>query len=74
MKIIISITLFFYLAAVTLKAPEPLATKEVCLGGEEEKLYNLIMTYRRDKGLKSIPLSSKLTLVAKTHVRDLAEH
>lgn len=47
---------------------------EVCLTGEEKKLYNLIMEYRKSKNLDPIPLSSKLTLVAQTHAKDLAEH
>lgn len=46
----------------------------VCLGSEERKLYELIMAYRKSKNLKSIPLSAKLTLVAQTHARDLAEN
>jgi hypothetical protein len=38
---------------------------------EEQKLYNLIMEYRRENGLPSIPLSGALTFVAQTHVKDL---
>jgi uncharacterized protein YkwD len=47
---------------------------EICLSGEERKLYDLMMEYRKSKGLESIPLSAKLTLVAQTHVRDLSEN
>lgn len=47
---------------------------EVCLTAEEQKLYNLIMEYRKSKGLDAIPLSPKLTLVAQTHARDLADN
>ncbi len=50
------------------------ALNEVCLSKEEKKLYDLIMDYRRSKSLDAIPISSKLTLVAQTHARDLAEH
>jgi uncharacterized protein YkwD len=32
------------------------------------------MAYRKSKNLKSIPVSSKLTLVAQTHARDLVEN
>ena len=46
----------------------------VCLSKEEKKLYDLIMDYRKSKKLDEIPLSSKLTLVAQTHARDLAEN
>jgi uncharacterized protein YkwD len=47
---------------------------EVCLSKEEKKLYDLIMEYRKSKKLESIPLSSKLTLVAQAHAKDLSEH
>jgi len=47
---------------------------EVCLSKEEKKLYDLIMDYRKTKKLEAIPISYKLTLVAQTHARDLAEH
>ena len=39
----------------------------------EEELYELIMDYRRSKGLKKIPLSKNLSFVAQTHCRDQAE-
>lgn len=38
---------------------------------EETKLFNIIMQYRNEKGLPSIPLSKSLTFVAQTHVQDL---
>jgi uncharacterized protein YkwD len=41
------------------------------LTNEERKLYNSIMEYRNEKGLPKIPLSSSLTFVAQTHVKDL---
>ena len=50
------------------------ALNEVCLTTEEKKLYDLIMEYRKSKNLESIPLSPKLTLVAQTHAKDLAEN
>jgi uncharacterized protein YkwD len=46
----------------------------ICVSREERKLYDLIMQYRKSKRLKSIPLSSKLSRVAQTHARDLAEN
>ena len=51
-----------------------LVATEVCLTAEEKKLYDLIMEYRKSKKLPPIPLSTKLTLVAQTHARDLADH
>jgi hypothetical protein len=38
---------------------------------EEQKLYDLIMDYRKGKGLPSIPFSCSLTKVAQAHVKDL---
>lgn len=45
---------------------------KVCLLSEEKRLYDLIMEYRKSKGLQSIPFSIKLTRVAQVHARDLA--
>jgi len=39
---------------------------------EEQKLYDLIMQYRKELGLPMIPLSPALTIVAQTHAKDLA--
>jgi uncharacterized protein YkwD len=38
------------------------------------KLYKLIMDYRKSKNLDVIPFSAKLTLVAQTHAKDLADN
>ncbi|MBX2964267.1 MAG: hypothetical protein KF687_17270 [Cyclobacteriaceae bacterium] len=65
----------FLLGAVILSAYKPLADNlSVCLQPEELKLYNLMMEYRKTKGLASIPVSAKLTMVAQTHARDLMEN
>lgn len=53
-------------------APQP--QTRVCLLPEEKKLYDLIMEYRKEKNLESVPLSFKLTRVAQTHARDLSEN
>jgi uncharacterized protein YkwD len=50
---------------------EKMPVSAVCLNKEEQKLYELMMDYRKSKGLPSIPLSAKLSLVAQTHARDL---
>ncbi len=47
---------------------------EVCLSKEEKKLYDMMMRYRATKGLGKIPLSPKLTKVAKLHAIDLQEN
>ena len=44
------------------------------LSSEEQKLYDLIMQYRHEKGLPKIPLSKSMTFVAQTHVKDLVEN
>lgn len=45
-----------------------------CVSSEEQKLYDLIMEYRRQKKLPPIPLSENLTRVAQVHARDLTDH
>jgi uncharacterized protein YkwD len=45
-----------------------------CISRAEKELYNLIMAYRKEKGLATIPLSQALTRVAQAHVKDLSEH
>jgi uncharacterized protein YkwD len=46
----------------------------VCLSDEEQLLYDMIMEYRKSKGLKPIPLSARLSQVAQIHARDLVEN
>ena len=52
----------------------PAAAQDVCLTAEEQRLYNLLMEYRKSKKLPAIPFSAKLTRVAQAHVRDLTAH
>jgi len=52
----------------------PSSAQDICLTEEEQKLYDLIMQYRKSKKLKAIPLSTALTRVAQAHVRDLSEN
>ena len=47
---------------------------DVVLTNDEMRLYNLIMAYRREKGLPTIPISKSLTYVAQLHVRNLDEY
>ncbi len=42
------------------------------LNDQENELYRIIMEYRKQNGLPNIPLSSSLSFVAQTHVKDLA--
>ncbi len=43
----------------------------VCLNAEEDKLYKLLIDYRKSKNLPAISISAKLTKVAQAHARDL---
>ncbi|MCB0478728.1 MAG: hypothetical protein KDC84_11215 [Crocinitomicaceae bacterium] len=64
MKTLILISFLFSFALVFSQEPTE----------AEKKLYDLIMTYRKEKGLPEIPLSKSLTIVAQTHVKDLHEN
>jgi hypothetical protein len=44
------------------------------LSTEEKKLYDILMQYRKEKGLPAIPLSPSLTTVAQAHVKDLVNN
>lgn len=46
----------------------------ICLSPEEKKLYDMIMDYRKAKGLPPIAISEKLTRVAQVHAQDLADN
>jgi len=63
--------ILFLIGSPPLPGTEP---KGICLNSEEKKLYDMIMEYRKSKGLESIPLSFKLTEVAQVHARDLADN
>jgi Cysteine-rich secretory protein family len=45
---------------------------ELCLSKQEQRLYDLIMAYRKQKKLPAIKVSAALTQVAQAHVRDLS--
>ena len=47
---------------------------EICLSKEEQRMYDLIMVYRKQKKLPSIKISAALTQVAQAHVRDLSSN
>lgn len=56
------------------KLSQAATPQDSCLSAEEKHLYDLIMEYRKSKKLPVIPLSKSLTLVAKTHAKDLADN
>ena len=49
-------------------------TSDVCISAEEQKLYTIIMEYRKKNNLPKIPLSKSLTYVAQQHCIDLQEN
>lgn len=65
--------LLLFQASTSIHRDEPDA-EVICLSSEEKKLYDLMMAYRKSKGLEPIKLSAKLTQVAQTHARDLVEN
>ncbi|HET9054234.1 MAG TPA: CAP domain-containing protein [Cyclobacteriaceae bacterium] len=67
-------TLLLFLALALTPAREINPADTVCLSAEEKKLYDLMMAYRKSRGLDPIPLSAKLTKVAQVHAKDLAEN
>jgi uncharacterized protein YkwD len=72
MKLAVIIFSLFFIQLASNSEQTPPDT--VCLSAEEKKLYDLMMAYRKSKKLKPIPLSAKLSKVAQTHARDLADH
>lgn len=74
MKPFLIITLFFALLAPKVDISLTESADDVCLNAEEKRLYEMIMQYRKEKKLPPIPISAKLTMVAKAHAVDLMEH
>lgn len=74
MKSFLLVVALLLLQGTTLPPGGSRDNDSVCLSPEEKKLYDLMMDYRKSKGLSPIPLSSKLTRVAQVHARDLADN
>lgn len=71
--------IFFISVLILFQASAPVerwnaAETSTCLSSEERKLYDMMMAYRKSKGLEPVELSAKLTQVAQVHARDLAEN
>src|SRR5688500_17123131 len=64
--------LFLFLSLIGQEEKRSFA--DTCISEQEVKLYNLINSYRKGKGLPKIPLSKSLTFVAQTHAQDLSEN
>lgn len=69
-----SFAILFSFFLFTLQDTRPLIYEEICLSEEENRLYQLIMDYRRSHNLPEIPISAKLSQVAQVHARDLADN
>jgi uncharacterized protein YkwD len=69
MKYILVLSFFFLSFGLTDTEPKKI---EATLTADEVELYNLIMTYRKENNLPSVPLSKSLTYVAQQHAWDLA--
>lgn len=69
-------TISFLVLACTLLSSDPpsLSRSTACISAEEQKLYDIIMEYRKEKHLESIPISESLTYVAQTHAHDLMDN
>jgi uncharacterized protein YkwD len=52
----------------------PIPSTSAAADSREQTVYNLLMQYRKEQGLPSIPLSTSLTQVARLHVADLLAH
>lgn len=70
----IALLLMFFLHAAPCSANGNSSKGTSSLSSFEMRLYELLMEYRRDNGLFSIPLSPSLCRVARLHVRDLVQH
>ena len=62
----------FFLATILIITTSQTIAQE--LSSDELELYDLIMKYRKSKGLAEIPISKSLTIVAQTHAKDLDEN
>jgi len=71
MKSVSVIVVFLVLAGFT---ERKFTRDSSCLSVEERKLYKIIMDYRKEHRLPSIPLSESLTFVAQTHAHDLSDN
>jgi hypothetical protein len=71
MKKLILPFMFVLLIVMTASNNKHPVTPDTCISTEEQKLYNLIMEYRKKNKLPVIPLSRSLTYVAQQHCKDL---
>lgn len=70
--LLVSALLLLLTAGFTYKPASVQEDPELCLSKEEQRMYDLIMAYRKQKKLPSIKISAALTKVAQAHARDLS--
>lgn len=72
----VPVILLLFFCACTVQKTErkdgDIKEQPFCITQEENKLYNLINSYRKQMGLNPVPLSASLSEVAKSHARDLS--
>jgi len=66
-----SALLFMLTAGFSYKPTVVTEDPEICFSKEEQRMYDLIMAYRKQKKLPAIKISAALTKVAQAHARDL---
>ena len=74
MKSVLFVAVLILLQGADTRYSGAVEDSKVCLNPEERKLYDLMMDYRKAKGLPPIAISAKLTRVAQAHARDLADN
>jgi uncharacterized protein YkwD len=60
-----------FICTLNLAFAQDLLNDQACVSDEEYRLYILINDYRKEMGLKEIPLSASLSIVAGAHAWDL---
>jgi uncharacterized protein YkwD len=69
-----SFAIILSILVLAVNSNNSVTSDNVCLTAEEQKLYDMIMEYRKKNNLPPIPISEKLTRVAKAHARDLTNN
>ena len=73
-SITVAFSILVLFSVPTAGIPNLYERDRICLTSEEELLYSMIMNYRKENNLPAIPISDKLTQVAKAHAIDLVEN
>lgn len=74
MNSLFSVLILFCLPAFYGSTSNHTTASTICISENEGNLAELVNSYRRNRGLKPVPLSVSLTEVAQLHVRDLVDN